>query len=197
MGSGQPLSRARSPAPSDDDGRGARHGHHRRRRPGPHRRRAGPTNSTARPRRCWTTAATWPWSRPTGTTASAPTTSTSRPTASAGDTQGALYTERPIYRPGQTVYFKGHRCAPTTTGATACPADKQIAHRHQRPQRQRRSTARRWRSARSARSAAQYTLAERRAVGRLRDQHRPARTDLSPAPSSRCRSIASRNIWWT
>ena len=24
-----------------------------------------------------------------------------------GDTQGALYTERPLYRPGQTVYFKG------------------------------------------------------------------------------------------
>ena len=34
--------------------------------------------------------------------------------------QGYLYTDRPIYRPGQTVYFKGIS-APTTTPATACP----------------------------------------------------------------------------
>jgi hypothetical protein len=42
-----------------------------------------------------------------------------------GDTQGALYTERPIYRPGQTVYFKGLLRA-DDDGRYSLPAVKQV-----------------------------------------------------------------------
>ena len=42
-----------------------------------------------------------------------------------GDTQGALYTERPIYRPGQTVYFKGLLRA-DDDGRYNLPALKQV-----------------------------------------------------------------------
>ncbi len=42
-----------------------------------------------------------------------------------GDTQGAIYTERPLYRPGQTVYFKGLVRA-DDDGRYSLPADKQV-----------------------------------------------------------------------